>query len=164
MGNTAGAGGRLDHSTSPVGSEGRDGDGLHPGGTARADAELRPTEEQSHVFKTDIFNRGGCKHVLSLDYGHKQLFTFFEKLFLFTLTNTHKHQYRADGELLYQSSSQGFREDSNYFSILEFLVYVSSSVSMNLPARVLLKAGSRGIWSSSTKQGEFQAPETLSLH
>ena len=91
-GNRAGAGGRLDPSTSPAGSEGWDRDGLRPVTTARADAELRPTEEQSHVFKTDIFNRSGCKHVLSLDYGHKQLFMLFEKLFLFTLINAHKHQ------------------------------------------------------------------------
>lgn len=56
------------------------GTGCAPGGTARADAELRPTGEQSHAFKGAIFNHGGCKHVLSLDYGHKQLFTLFEKL------------------------------------------------------------------------------------
>lgn len=42
-------------------------------------------------------------------------------------------------------------------------MYISSSVSMNLPARVLLKADSGGMWSSSTKQGEVQVPETLSL-
>lgn len=95
MGNTAGAGGRLDPSTSPAGSEGWDGDRLRPRETARGDAELRPMEEQSHIFKTDIFNCSGCKHVLSLDYGHKQLFMLFEKLFLFTLINTQKHQYRA---------------------------------------------------------------------
>ena len=101
MGNTAGAASIW--TTAPHLQAARDGKA----------AELQLTEEQSHVFKPDIFNHSGCKHVCHSTMATSSCLHSSKSISSLPLqinTSTSMEQY---GELPYQSSSQGFRENSN---------------------------------------------------